>query len=90
MQIPTFSNFQIIALPHYRIFKFSNPITQRIKDPIQNDKALIQPIGERFMIEEIYIRPAYPHTSGYHQAYKANIATNQTYTRGERIKPPNE
>jgi putative SOS response-associated peptidase YedK len=65
------------------------PITPRIKDPTQNDKALIQPIGEKLIIEETYTRTAYPYTSGYHQAKKANKANDQTYTLGDKIKPPN-
>jgi hypothetical protein len=65
------------------------PITPRIKDPTQNDKALIQPVGERLLFEETYTRPAYPYTSGYHQAKKAQKANDQTYTLGDRIKPAN-
>jgi len=65
------------------------PITLRIKDPTQNDKALIHPIGEKLIIEDTYTRPAYPHTSGYHQAKKAQKENDQTYTLSDKIKPPN-
>ncbi|MFZ4707672.1 MAG: SOS response-associated peptidase, partial [Bacteroidales bacterium] len=66
------------------------PITPRLKDPTQNDKALIQPSGERLIIEEAYTRPAFPYTSDFHQAKKAQKANDQTDALGDRIKPTNE
>lgn len=59
------------------------PIDPKIKNPLENDKQLIQPIGPRLLIEEKMPFIKFPHTSGYHNARKANKEAN-TSTIAER------
>lgn len=61
------------------------PIDPRVKNPLENDKQLIQPIGERLFIEEKKSFIKYPHTSGYHEARKAKKAED-TSTMAERLE----
>ena len=62
------------------------PISPRIKNPEENDKQLIQPIGSRLLIEEKNIPHGLPKGIGYHKAGKAYQATDNT-TMADRIKP---
>jgi len=62
------------------------PISPRIKNPEENDKQLIQPIGSRLLIEEKNIPHGLPKGIGYHKARKAYQATDNT-TMADRIKP---
>ena len=62
------------------------PISPRIKNPAENDKQLIQPIGERILIEEKTPVMKYLYTSGYHQAKKAQKANEPNSTMAERIE----
>jgi putative SOS response-associated peptidase YedK len=59
------------------------PTDPKIKNPLENDKQLIKPIGERILIEEKQTFIKFPHTSGYHQARRANKAAD-TSTMSER------
>jgi putative SOS response-associated peptidase YedK len=61
------------------------PIDPKIKNPAENDKQLIQPIGERVLIEEKRAFIKFPHTSGYHQARRANKEAD-TSTMSERYE----
>jgi putative SOS response-associated peptidase YedK len=78
---------RITAMLNHYDSKLMNayPIDPKIKDPINNDKQLIQPIGERILIEEKQTFIKFPHTSGYHQARRANKATD-TSTMTERLE----
>jgi len=68
-------------LNHYD-YKLMNsyPINPRIKNPSENDKLLIQPIGPRLLIEEKRAIIKYPYTSGYHSSKKAREDSEPTYT----------
>lgn len=59
------------------------PIDPRIKNPLENDKQLIQPIGERILIEEKITLLNFPHTSSYHQSRRDNKAAD-TSTMADR------
>ncbi len=61
------------------------PIDPKIKNPLVNDKQLIQPIGERLLIEEKRAFIKFPYTSGYHQARKAKRETDNS-TMAERLE----
>ena len=61
------------------------PIDPKIKNPMENDKQIIQPIGPRLLIEEKMPFIKFPHTSGYHQARRANKAAD-TSTMAERLE----
>jgi putative SOS response-associated peptidase YedK len=61
------------------------PIDPKIKNPLENDKQLIQPIGERLLIEEKSVFIKYPHTSGYHQSRRAHKEADNS-TMAERIE----
>lgn len=60
------------------------PISPLIKNPEENDKQLIQPIGPRLLIEEKRPIIKYPYISGYHQAKKAQKADNN-FIMADRI-----
>jgi hypothetical protein len=60
-------------------------IDPRIKNPLENDKKLIQPIGARVVIEEKTPFIKFPHTSGFHQERRASRATD-TSTMAERME----
>jgi len=61
------------------------PISPKIKDPSVNDKQLIQPIGQRLLIEEKMTFIGFPHTSGYQTARRANKSAD-TSTMQERLE----
>lgn len=61
------------------------PIDSKIKNPSENNKLLIQPIGSRLLIEEKIPFITFPHTSGYHHARRANKSTDNS-TMAERIE----
>jgi len=60
-------------------------IDPKIKNPVNNDKQLIRPIGERILIEEKNTFIKFPHTSGYHQVRRTNKVTD-TSTMAERLE----
>ena len=60
-------------------------ISQRIINPQNNEKQLIQPIGERILIEEARTFVTFPRTSGYHQARRAGREAD-TSTMAERYE----
>lgn len=64
------------------------PIDPRIKNPIENDKQLIQPIGDRILIEDKSTFIKFPYTSGYHQSRRANKSAD-TSTIAERLEYSN-
>jgi len=78
---------RITAMLNHYDSKLMNayPIDPKIKNPAENDKQLIQPIGERVLIEEKMPFIRFPHTSGYHQARRANKAAD-TSTMSERLE----
>jgi putative SOS response-associated peptidase YedK len=59
------------------------PIDPKIKNPEENDKQLIQPIGPRLLIEEKCAFINFPRTSGYHLSRRANKSAD-TSTIAER------
>jgi putative SOS response-associated peptidase YedK len=59
------------------------PIDSKIKKSTENDKLLIKPTGEKVLPEEKTPIINYPHTSGFHQAKRANKAAD-TSTMEER------
>ena len=59
------------------------PIDPKIKKSTGNDKQLIKPTGDKVLIEEKTPFIKYPHTSGFHQAKRANKAAD-TSTMEER------
>jgi hypothetical protein len=61
------------------------PIDPKIKNPLENNKQLIQPAGPRLLIEEKRITFQIPRVSGYHEARKANKAAD-TSTMAERLE----
>jgi putative SOS response-associated peptidase YedK len=61
------------------------PVDPKIKNPLENDKQLIQPIGPRLLVEEKRIAFQIPRGSGYHQARRANQAADTT-TMDERLE----
>lgn len=77
----------ITGMLHHYDSKLMNayPISARIKNPDENDKQLIRPIGDKVLIEEKEAQISFPRTSGLHQAKKANRA-NDTSTIADRIE----
>lgn len=61
------------------------PIDPKIMNPLENDKQLIKPIGERVLTEEKRAFIKYPHTSGYHQARRAHKEADKS-TMEERME----
>ncbi len=61
------------------------PLDPKIKNPLENDKQLIQPVGPRLLIEEKRIAFQIPRDSGYHEARKTNKAAD-TSTMAERLE----
>lgn len=61
------------------------PIDPKIKNPLENDKQMIQPIGDRLLVEEKSAFIKYPHTSGYHQSRRAHKEVD-TSTMEERLE----
>lgn len=61
------------------------PIDPKIKNPEENDKQLIQPIGLRLLTEEKTAFIKYPYTSGYHLSRRANKSAD-TSTIAERLE----
>lgn len=61
------------------------PIDPKIKNPLENDKQLIQPTGSRLLVEEKRVAFQIPRGSGYHQARRANQAADTT-TMAERLE----
>lgn len=67
------------------------PIDPKIKNPEENDKQLILPIGPRLLIEPKSTFIKYPHTSGYHQSRRANkTADASTMADRSEIAKANE
>lgn len=65
------------------------PISPRIKDPAQNDKALIQPVGGRITPE--LVAPTFKiQTHGHYHSKKAQNPDNSTRTMADRIKQSKE
>jgi putative SOS response-associated peptidase YedK len=61
------------------------PIDPKIKNPLENDKQLIQPTGPRLLTEEKRVAFQIPKGSGYHEARKANKAADIS-TMAERLE----
>jgi hypothetical protein len=60
------------------------PIDPKIKNPEENDKQLIQPIGPRLLIVPKSTPIKYPYTSGYHQS-RRSTKTADISTIAERL-----
>jgi putative SOS response-associated peptidase YedK len=62
------------------------PIDPKIKNPLENDKRLIQPIGPKLLLEETRSQIRFPYTSGYHQSKKAQKDNEPSSTMAERLE----
>jgi putative SOS response-associated peptidase YedK len=79
---------RITAMLNHYDSKLMNayPIDSRIKNPLENDKQLIQPIGPKLLLEESRPQIRFPYTSGYHQSKKAQKDNEPSSTMAERIE----
>jgi putative SOS response-associated peptidase YedK len=77
---------RITAMLNHYDSKLMNayPIDPKIKNPMENDKQLIQPIGARLLTEDKKMAFQIPRGVGYHQARKAYQSAD-TSTMAERL-----
>lgn len=78
---------RITAILNHYDTKLMNayPIDPKIKNPIENDKQLIQPIGARVLAEDKNMAFQIPRGAGYHQARNAYQRGDNT-TMAERLE----